>query len=137
MVFTVKKLDQAVGSPLANDDTNGATVHISKTSESLESLLTAHNELNATVISFKTQLEQAISKLQEVQKQITAAAAKPDGVTEVRDGLAKLGSRVEDLSATIETVKGNIKTLNKAQQTSTNANQAGSVEAKSTDNASQ
>jgi len=101
----VKKLDQAVGSPLSSDLSNGAN-KTPKPSESFETLLAAHNALNTTVINLKTQLDQISTKLQDLQKQLNAAASKPDGVAEeVRGDLAKLGSRVQELSSEVEKLK--------------------------------
>lgn len=57
-----------------------------------------------------------MSKLQDLQKQISAAASKPDAVTEVRDGLAKLGSRVEEMSVTVDKLKA--QQINKASESS-------------------
>ncbi|ODM88126.1 C-Jun-amino-terminal kinase-interacting protein 3 [Orchesella cincta] len=96
----LKRLDQAVGSPLSSDSSNGAKTP--KPTESFETLLAAHNALNTTVTNLKAQLDQISGKLQDLQKQLNAAASKPDGVTEVRGDLAKLGSRVQELSSIVQ-----------------------------------
>ncbi|CAL8089327.1 unnamed protein product [Orchesella dallaii] len=97
----LKKLDQAMGSPLLSDSSNGAN-KTPKSTESFETLLAANNALNTTVINLKAQLDQISGKLQDLQKQLNAATSKPDAVAEVRGDLAKLGSRVEELSSIVK-----------------------------------
>lgn len=95
-----------------------------KSSESIDALQTKHDELNSTVAGLKVELEKALGKIQDLQKEANEAAAKPDGVADVIKDLAKLGSRVEEISAKVTDVQASVEKLK--SQTAINANSNGS-----------